>query len=463
MSDTDNEAFSHRSGYVTPPLSPTKTVSTEGWFSPRTPGSPRKARSCLFTRFIDTDIDSLFFSPPASPTKSKSTPDHGVLTIPEIFHATSEPAPPNSDHDSPAKHHMNVPPRRWRSSGSLTLARTHSPPMSDADERPPKDPYLTPASGSNTSSIDERSPTSRRSSHRSFSDSLATASIATLPPKRLCSDTITGDFERLILSLPNVTNISEESPSPIRLRPFTPRCTSSPLRSSQWATHGGTLQVSSRGQACTPDRYIACRRPPAIARESFELNKPAKRLQTNQSIGGDPFSRRLRRSGRLNDELHHLREAHSLMIGRTGAQRRNANLAYRRSTSTLGTRQISAGAVWYVGGPSAVSDTVIGVSTGRGGMLGSGTNAPLYTSTFLNRADPEAELEAYEHRLALALDTDQTDRVLQHSLSSSRHQNERHGGTIPHAKYTWRDGVWIKDGVIPRLFLGTPRHTCNSC
>jgi hypothetical protein len=463
MSDIDNESSSHPSGYATPPLSPTKTVSTEGWFSPRTPRSPHKARSCLFTRDIDTDVESTFFSPPASPTKSKSAFDHGELTIPEVFHATSEPAPPDSDHDSPAKHHITVTPSPLKSSRSFTLARTHSLPTSDEYECSRKDPYPVPASGSNGSSIDERSPVSRRDSHLSFSDSLTIASVTALSPTQMNSDTITGNFQRLISSHLNVPNMGEESPSPTGLRPFSPRCTSSPLRSSQWAARGGTLQLPRRGQVCTPDRYIACRRPPAITRESFELNKPAKRLQITRSSSVDPFSRRLRRSGRLNDELHHLREAHSLMIGRTGAQRRNTTLAYRRSTSTPATRQISAGAVWNVGGPSAVSDTVIGVSTGRGGMLGSGTNAPLYTSTFLNRADPEAELEAYEHRLALALDTDQTCRVLQHSPSSSGHQNERHSGTTPQAKYTWRDGVWIKDGVITRLLPGVPKHAYNSC
>jgi hypothetical protein len=54
----------------------------------------------------------------------------------------------------------------------------------------------------------------------------------------------------------------------------------------------------------------------------------------------------------------------------------------------------------------------MGISNGRGGILGSGTNAPLYKSMFLSRADPEAELEAYECRLALAFDVDQGDRVL---------------------------------------------------
>lgn len=251
------------------------------------------------------------------------------------------------------------------------------------------------------------------------------------------------------------------SPSTTSVRQLPSRCSSSPLRSSQWTIRGGLLQSPRRGQGCAPDRYIASRRPPAITRESFELNKPTKRREANQ--GGhcsqsspDPFSRRLRRSGRLNDELRGLREAHSLLVGRASAHRRNTSLAYRRNSLTFGIRQISAGAVWNVGGSSAVSDTVVAVSTGRGGMMGTGTNAPLYTSTFFNRADPEAELEAYERRLALAFEVDLTDRILQHSPSPPAISNATHRDMTINAKHTWRDGAWIKDGINSRLSTYEP-------
>jgi hypothetical protein len=161
----------------------------------------------------------------------------------------------------------------------------------------------------------------------------------------------------------------------------------------------------------------------------------------------------------MNEELRGLREAHSVISGRTNANRRNAN--FRRSSVPLGVRLVSAGAVWNIGGPSAVSDTVVGVSTGRGRMLGSGTNAPLYKSAFLNRADPEAELEAYERRLALALDVDQTDRILQHS-SSPASQTPPHSAAASQAKHVWRDGAWIRDGVKSRLFSSFPKSCHDS-
>jgi hypothetical protein len=94
-------------------------------------------------------------------------------------------------------------------------------------------------------------------------------------------------------------------------------------------------------------------------------------------------------------------------------------------------------------------------------MLGSGTNAPLYASTFLNRADPEAELEAYERRLALAMDVDQADRILQHSPALARFHDTKSGGVVTHMKHTWRDSAWIKDGLATCLYSVAASRTLS--
>lgn len=156
----------------------------------------------------------------------------------------------------------------------------------------------------------------------------------------------------------------------------------------------------------------------------------------------------------MNDELRGLRESHSVITGRANASRRNGN--FNNNSFPLGARQVSAGAVWNVGGPSAVSDTVVGVSTGRGGILGTGTNAPLYKSAFLKQADPDAELDAYERRLALALDVDQIDRVFHHSPAPPSGQIQVSGGVASHAIHAWRDGAWVKDGIHSRLSSEVP-------
>jgi hypothetical protein len=122
-------------------------------------------------------------------------------------------------------------------------------------------------------------------------------------------------------------------------------------------------------------------------------------------------------------------------------------------------RQLSAGGIWNVGGPFAASDTVAGVSDGRGGVLGSGTNAPLFTSSFFDRADPEAELETYERRLALALEINQSDRVLQH-LPMPEHRNcKQHTSRTPYPHHVWRDSAWTHDNIKPRLCFGLLNRT----
>ncbi|KAL5119000.1 hypothetical protein ACEQ8H_003129 [Pleosporales sp. CAS-2024a] len=83
--------------------------------------------------------------------------------------------------------------------------------------------------------------------------------------------------------------------------------------------------------------------------------------------------------------------------------------------------------------------------------MGTGTNAPLYKSTFLNRADPEAELEAYEQRLALALDVDQTDRVLQHWPAPTAASKAIYNVVSTRNQHNWRDGAWVKDRTTSML------------
>lgn len=55
---------------------------------------------------------------------------------------------------------------------------------------------------------------------------------------------------------------------------------------------------------------------------------------------------------------------------------------------------------------------MVGVSNGRGGLVGSGTNAPLYTTSFTVRSKTQENADRHEIRLAEALDLDRTSRVL---------------------------------------------------
>ena len=453
MNDTVDDASPLNAGYLTPPLSPTKTVSTDGWLSPRTPGSPRKSRSCLFFPDIDGPDPAI----PSSPKKCKFISRLEALSTPDLGPTASDSFSVQPDQSALTKEKRLITQSPSPGYRSPTLARVHarSSPISSAHSFR-REAALGSIEGDTFSTVRHAlPPRKRRRSNRSSSDSLVDNVVHIPSPLLDPTDTIT-TYETPELPVLGYTDASTEMTlSQTSLRRFPLRHSSSPLRPSQWVACGGSLPSPRHGQTSTPDRFIAQRRPPAMARESFELNSPADRRKKEQATNrdthtnADAFSRRLRRSGRMNEELRGLRDAHSIISGRANANRRNVN--FRRSLAPLAARQISAGAVWNVGGPSAVSDTVVAVSTGRGRMLGSGTNAPLYKSAFLNRADPEAELEAYGRRLALALDIDQTDRIFQHVSSPPAWSSSNSSPTL-RTSHVWRDSAWIKDGLVMRLF-----------
>ncbi|KAF2741049.1 WD40 repeat-like protein [Polyplosphaeria fusca] len=424
-------------GYLTPPLSPSKSVSTTGWTSPSTPTSPRKARSCLFFRDIDVETDCS--SPPVSPTKLSRAPNlHFFATVPPKLHASGG-------------HHPEQEQELLHGLGFRSLSDSFR--LNDcisSNEVVRHGSQLSPDTrGDPTHTIDDT--VLENSEVQAQSEALAFPSISS--PCR------TGSSGPLLLT----PYSDDEVPPSNQLHRIPLRHYSSPLRPSQWTTRGGSLS-SLRPSSRTPDRFIPFRRPPNTTRQSFELGKPSERVEaegittSRGTASADPFSRRLRRSTRLNNELRTLRETHSVITGRVHLNRRGASSSIRRSSFNLGARQFSAGAVWNVGGSSAVSDTVVGVSNGRGGMLGRRTNAPLYTSLFLNGHDPEAELEAYERRIALALDVDRSDKVLDNlpAPSSSPAVASSAVGLSPkQTDHVWRDNAWVKDGTT--MLLDAPQ------
>lgn len=441
----DDASSPSESGYTTPPLSPSKTVSTEGWSSPRTPGSPRKSRSCLLFQQADHEAESPFCTSPPTPTKSKFVARLGTLSIPEILTPTCKTASSDLADDSPSKRYItSFNHLHLRRSLDSARSASHSLPSRTNDIEAVKPFTLPPLRSSRTTQTSMNGRRQTRSYRSSSEDSIDTlvAKYTTPPATPIDQET---RIERNIDELSNDLGYTPK----LGCLPF--RVSSSPLRPSQWVSRGGFLSTPRKPRVSTPDRFIHCRRPPGVVRDSFELNRPEQREQIfryGQRAGVDPFSRRVRRSGRLDGELQGLREAHVGVTGRSGRLDRNPNPRLRGSSFGTATRQISAGAIWNVGGSSAVSGTVAAVSTGNGGMLGSGTNAPLYTSTFLDRADPEAELQVYERRLALALEIDQTERVLQHSSITLSPPTTRPRNGSPFKPHFWRDSTWSQDGVI---------------
>jgi meiosis-specific APC/C activator protein AMA1 len=101
-----------------------------------------------------------------------------------------------------------------------------------------------------------------------------------------------------------------------------------------------------------------------------------------------------------------------------------------------------------VGGLAPLS---VGVSNGRGGLTGSGTNAPLYTTSFasaISKADEDRE--RHEGRLAKALDLDRARRIhdfVDHSISPPRAESQRRGYSELGTKTTWKGTEWVLNGT----------------
>ena len=444
MQDVYDASSLSEPGHITPPLSPSKTVSTVGWSSPRTPGSPHKSRSCLLLPSLNHEIESPFFTPPPSPTKAKVAAHLGTLIIPEVLSPTCDLSSPDSTDDSPEKRDLpSLNPSSHRRSLSFARAASRSLPTTTGGSDLSK--LLTVPSIRSLKAIQNSGArTNQKKHYRSSSDSSIDALVAkyATPPTPPVDNGVS--TEQTAIGPKNVPDHAA------RINRHPKRASSSPLRPSQWTSRGGLLPSPRRSQMSTPDRFIHCRRLPVLARQNLELNKPNEReqiLRGDHRTGGDPFSHRVRRSDRLNTELQGLREAHTVTARGAGGSGQRLNLRLRSSSRVDAARQISAGAVWNVGGPSAVSDTVSATSTGNRSMLGSSTIAPLYTSVFLDRADPEAELEAYERRLALALEVDQLDRVLQHSASPAPQSGARHANMRSNVPHIWRDSAWNQDGL----------------
>jgi meiosis-specific APC/C activator protein AMA1 len=108
---------------------------------------------------------------------------------------------------------------------------------------------------------------------------------------------------------------------------------------------------------------------------------------------------------------------------------------------------VSLGSAWIVGGLAPLS---IGVSNGRGGLIGSGTNAPLYTTSFSSAAPKAAEdRDRHEGRLAKALELDRIRRVFDFSdisVSPGRVFTGKRKYPDPDSKTGWSGTEWVMEG-----------------
>ena len=218
----------------------------------------------------------------------------------------------------------------------------------------------------------------------------------------------------------------------------------------------------------SPDRYISNRQKPQEASKTFRVSKSpyqltsSERLLRHPSATPDPFgplviprTRYHRTAASIVGDVQMLRSRPRTM-GITNL------LTLPHDTLILQNRQVSAGAVWNVGGSNAAthSGPIRSISDGRGGFLSSGSNAPMYESHFYDEGILDDGLERMESRLAAALDIDLTSRMIDTSrtVRSTRSVSVNVAGVKRKSvhgepRIRWKHGEWTQGGFTSRMSL----------
>ncbi|KAM3158196.1 hypothetical protein ABEW05_001222 [Botrytis cinerea] len=221
----------------------------------------------------------------------------------------------------------------------------------------------------------------------------------------------------------------------------------------------------------SPDRFLPVLKRSDSAAQSFRANKdpgslsPYERLMRHSSASLDAFNPRRRATSPI--PLASRPDSRRIVSANRG--RGATALIFQRSAPTIpnGERQVSVGTVWAVGGVAPVS---AGISDGRGGMLGSGTNAPLYTTSFsASRPKAQEDFEKHEDRLAQALDIDRTQRVFEFrdplATPPATPFDSKFKRHIFDTKTTWNGTEWVLGGPeqsSATIATGTSQSSCRT-
>ena len=126
--------------------------------------------------------------------------------------------------------------------------------------------------------------------------------------------------------------------------------------------------------------------------------------------------------------------------------------------SLIQNRTASAGAIWNVGGGLANPPTspIRAVYDGRGGLIRSGTNAPMYSSSFTDTSVVDDDNDdPLEGRLAAALEFDQTNRLLNIPITPGRTRMStsipyglKRQTAFPEVRTKWVNGEWTRAGSL---------------
>ncbi|PQE17395.1 meiosis-specific apc c activator ama1 protein [Rutstroemia sp. NJR-2017a BVV2] len=213
-------------------------------------------------------------------------------------------------------------------------------------------------------------------------------------------------------------------------------------------------QESTPTKKCTgslrsPDRFLPFLRDSQQSTQTFRANKDPDTLSTyeklirNSSASLDAFQPRRRVTTPI--PLAVRPDTRRNLTGNRGRVKLIEQNAYT----------VSVGTVWAVGGVAPAS---AGISNGRGGLMGSGTNAPLYTTSFsASRPKAQDDSEKHEDRLAQALEIDRIQRVFEfrHPAVSppASPTNGKGKKQKLHPKTQWNGTEWV---------LGGPEHILDA-
>lgn len=263
-----------------------------------------------------------------------------------------------------------------------------------------------------------------------------------------------------------------DDPFPFPIQPFPVHGHRSRRAASKPEAPRFKRRYLSTGSPCSSfsgpsDRYISSRHSPQTHSETFHTSKSPhllsgpEKLLRQQSCAPDPFGPISPR--RVRERTQHL------SIDR-GRDRNNIRLSVTNGVSVVNvstslaqtqSRHGSTGSVWNIGGESATppQGPVRAIPDGRGGWVGGGTNAPMYTANFSGRKSSIENDLFYEGRLASALDIDQNTRLLNISHSPERGRRSTSTPTETKSKFSnpkprtkWIGGEWVREDSLSRTF-----------
>lgn len=406
-------------GLATPPTSPIRQKNVEK-FWPETSKGNTITKSITQSGIVikgEDPHDISLLTPPASPTKDITSPQEGR---PKLYYQTIVP---NSDDQSSGTDEDVRLLNQDHSIGQLDGTDVLSKQTSNSASSCLSDRDVLPTIGSKNLGESLRFPLDE--------------SIITQKEKDCFAQ---------------ISSLKTQRSRP--LTPFSLRRT--PMLATPVQSRG--CPASLQRSYTSPDRFIAQRSPPDDdIVTSFKVGKPtdklsdAEKITRSQSTGPDPFSTHIPHivplsQSRVRAPISNL--GHERLVSQN-----NIGMLGLHQLNDIPQRQVSGGTVWCVGGPGAVTDPRIGVSDGRGGLLRSGTNAPLYGNLFTSRADAASVLNAHERRVALAADLDQSRRTITVNKKWGDNAQPVTHNRLPIAnKTTWRDNEWAVEGNIKRMF-----------